>query len=141
MFEGIDTAQVISLSLTPIFLIIGIGQIMNSVTGRLARIIDRGRWYEELVHEGEELSAYQKNELDSIKRRLFWSNWSVNLLTLAALLICVNTITLLLQGITPALVAEISMATFILGLVSITGGLLCFLIEVSIATRSLRLTV
>ena len=35
--------EIIQLALTPVFLIVGIGQLLNVVTNRVARIIDRAR--------------------------------------------------------------------------------------------------
>ena len=38
-----DLAQAIQLALTPVFLLTGIAGMLNVMTGRLSRIIDRGR--------------------------------------------------------------------------------------------------
>ena len=45
MFTGhfTDIPQAIQLALAPVFLLTGIAGLLNIMTGRLARIIDRGR--------------------------------------------------------------------------------------------------
>ena len=42
-----NVSQAIQLALTPVFLLTGIGGLLNVMTGRLARIIDRGRYLAE----------------------------------------------------------------------------------------------
>ena len=41
-------AQTIQLSLAPVFMLAGIGQMLNVLAGRLSRVIDRARKLEEL---------------------------------------------------------------------------------------------
>ena len=38
-----DRVQIIQLSIAPVFLIAGIGTLLNVLTSRLARVVDRGR--------------------------------------------------------------------------------------------------
>ena len=42
-----DLAKAIQLALAPVFLLTGIGALLNVMTGRLARIMDRGRAFAE----------------------------------------------------------------------------------------------
>ena len=42
-----DLAKAIQLALAPVFLLTGIGALINVMTGRLARIVDRGRAFAE----------------------------------------------------------------------------------------------
>jgi hypothetical protein len=41
--DGSSIAQAIQLALTPVFVLVGIGNFMNVLTARLARIVDRSR--------------------------------------------------------------------------------------------------
>ena len=42
-----DLAKAIQLALAPVFLLTGIGALLSVMTGRLARIMDRGRAFAE----------------------------------------------------------------------------------------------
>ena len=48
--SGVATiAEIIQLAITPIFLLVAIGSLLNVMTGRLARIVDRMRKLEKDV--------------------------------------------------------------------------------------------
>jgi hypothetical protein len=59
-FQVSAIAQTIQLSLAPVFMLAAIGQILNVLAGRLARVIDRARALEErvLANEGPERDRY-----------------------------------------------------------------------------------
>ena len=63
-------AQTIQLSLAPVFMLAAIGQILNVLAGRLARVIDRARALESLLGEidGDE-AARRKWELKLLDER------------------------------------------------------------------------
>ncbi|MFB0911984.1 MAG: DUF2721 domain-containing protein, partial [Glaciecola sp.] len=46
-----SAVEIIQLALAPIFLIVGIGTLVNVATGRVGRVIDRARWFETLARE------------------------------------------------------------------------------------------
>jgi hypothetical protein len=49
-----SAVEIIQLALAPIFLIVGIGTLVNVATGRVGRVIDRARWFENLAREEPE---------------------------------------------------------------------------------------
>lgn len=134
-------AGLIQLSLVPVFLLVGIGQIMNVVTGRLARIIDRSRWYESQSETTQisRFSQLQCHELIALRRRMRCANWSINFLTAAALLVCCTVILLLINGIVVANLENLVLSLFMFAMAAITGGLICFFIEVSVASATLKI--
>jgi hypothetical protein len=74
--------------------------ILNVMTGRLARIIDRGRH----VAEGPlrlESSAREslRSELLNLERRRQLANWAINACTLAALLVCMVITTIVAEAL------------------------------------------
>src|SRR5690606_490604 len=91
-----DIVDIIQLAVAPVFLIAGIGALLNVMTARLARVIDRSRVLENLIRtapEGEVLDEHMV-ELHALDRRMKHVNWAIALSTLAALLVCLVIATL-----------------------------------------------
>jgi hypothetical protein len=131
--------QLIQIALTPVFLIVGIGTMLNVVTGRVARIIDRLRWFEEHFEMTvEKLSPREKREVRSLARRLKLANWAINFLTAAAVVVCSTIIVILLSGKANANLDNVILVLFFSAIAFITGGLIAFLLEVSVATATLK---
>lgn len=137
---GESAVELIQLSLAPVFLIVGIGQMVNVVTGRLARIIDRARYFEDQYEAmPQRISTRAKVEITSLRRRMRFANWAVTFLTASAVLVCVDVILLLTNGLITASLDGVILTMFILSLSFITCGLVAFFFEVSVATASLKI--
>jgi hypothetical protein len=133
-------ATIIQLSLAPIFLIVGIGQLVNVATGRLARIVDRARYFDDMLSEDpNKLNKKCIRELVSLRRRMRFSNWAITLLTSSAVMVCIDVILLLLNGVLTVELNSAVIITFIISLTFLTAGLAAFLFEVSLATASLKI--
>ena len=83
-------AHVIQLSVAPVFLLTGIAGLLNVLTGRLSRIIDRGRVLERSllvddasVHE----ATHEMLRILSIRAR--WINIAISLCVGSAILVAV----------------------------------------------------
>ncbi|RPJ68813.1 DUF2721 domain-containing protein [Alteromonas sediminis] len=114
--------------------------MINVVTGRVARVIDRARWYEnEISHHNLQLSSQNKKELSSLDKRLKMANWSISFLTTAAVIVCMDIILLMLSGLVSYNLETVLMVMFMLSISFITGGLVAFLMEVSVATATLKI--
>lgn len=136
-----SVVTLIQLSLVPVFLLVAIGQMLNVLTGRLARVVDRARWYDEQVDGGEitQMKPTQRAELRALKQRMRFANWAINLLTGAAILVCVTVFMLLLNGVVTTPFDHLILWLFMATMAAITGGLIAFFIEVGIASASLRI--
>ncbi|MFC3121485.1 DUF2721 domain-containing protein [Agaribacter flavus] len=139
--DNTSVVQLIQLSLVPVFLLVAIGQMLNVVTGRLARVIDRARYYEEQRFLGTivEFNQRQCKELNALRRRMRFANWAINFLTGAAIFVCLTVILLLLNGIVTVPLDSIILFLYMFTMSSIFGGLICFFIEVGIASATLRI--
>lgn len=139
--DNTSVVQLIQLSLVPVFLLVALGQMLNVATGRLARIIDRSRWYQDQQQQGliAQLTDAQHDELKAMRRRMRFANWCINFLTLAAVLICVTVFLLVLNGILPQPLDAFVLFLYLTTMASITGGLVCFFVEVSIASATLTI--
>ena len=135
-----NIVEIIQLALTPVFLLVAIGTMINVVTGRVARVIDRARWYEnEISHHDLQLTEQNKKELSSLDKRLKMANWSISFLTAAAVVVCMDIILLMLSGLVSYNMESVLMVMFMLSISFITGGLVAFLMEVSVATATLKI--
>jgi hypothetical protein len=135
-----SAVKLIQLALAPVFLLVGIGQMVNVVTGRLARVIDRARSFEEGNCTDEYKASHRALlEIKSLRRRMRFANWAITFLIGSAVTICIDVILLLANGLfTPNLDMAI-IVTFIFALLLLTGGLVSFLLEVSVATATLKI--
>jgi len=133
-------AHVIQLAVAPVFLLTGIGAMLNVLISRLGRIIDRARKIETLFVEApEERRAGFDAELDTLARRAKRVYWAIALCTLSALLICAVIVTAFIGAFLATDVSFWVAWLFILALLALIGALVSFLREIFVATKSLRI--
>lgn len=123
-------AHVIQLAVAPVFLLTGIGAILNVITARLARIVDRSR---ALNGSADQKDPSQKEEMAMLARRARWVNWAVSLCTLSALLVCVVIAALFVGSVISIDPARAVSLLFISAMLTLISGLLCFLREIFLA--------
>jgi len=139
--QATDVAHLIQVALTPIFLISAIGVTLNVLTSRLARIVDRARAMESQVSrpdyrpEGRDLHE----ALGVLARRARFINSAITLITLSALFIALVVVMLFVNAFAHWDLAAFIAIMFILSMLSLAGALTAFLIEVRIATKTLRI--
>jgi hypothetical protein len=137
-----DVTQAIQLALGPVFLLTGIAGTLNVMTGRLARIIDRGR---KLTEDGlptePELRASLRTELHALERRRNLASAAITACTLSALLVCMVISALFLEVILDAPLKWLVGLLFTGSTLALVVGLAYFLKEVHLATRTTRLPV
>ena len=131
-----DIASAIQLSVAPVFLLAGVGALLNVLASRLTRAVDRIR----LLTADPELRhlAGSREEVRIQLSRTRLIHWSIILCTLCALAICL-VVALLFGG--NGFLADPSLAIAILfigGMVALTIGLVLFLREVGLALRLMR---
>ena len=132
-----SVAQVIQLSIAPVFLFSGVCTLLIVLTNRLARIVDRTRALEaQQPPPGED--APGSLELDMLHRRAYIIDWAVSLATVAALLICCVVGILFVGAFLDAHVARGVALCFVAAMAAMIGALLCFLREILMATSGLR---
>ena len=134
-------AHTIQLAVAPVFLLAGIGGILNVVATRLARVVDRVRKLENDVPDADgDLRAQELGELAVLDRRMSICHLLIGLCTASALLICMVVMIMFLGGLTGGNLALWVSLLFIGATLCLTLGLLLFLAEVTIATRSVRVS-
>lgn len=124
-------AHVIQQALTPVFLLGGVGAFLNVITGRLARAVDRFRVLSEM--EKNQAESYV-DEMSILPLRVRLINWSISLCIICALFICVAIVTLFLGAELGLNLSRVISILFIAAILALTGGLLCFLREITLVT-------
>ncbi|MCP3687690.1 MAG: DUF2721 domain-containing protein [Gammaproteobacteria bacterium] len=135
-------AHVIDISVAPVFLLAGISGLLMVLTNRLARTIDRSRSLQAAGNRRllPEHQSMVDREMAYLLQRSRCINLSINFATMSALLVCFVIITLFLGNLISANVSFVVASLFIVCMVVLVAAFSCFLAEVFIASRSLRIT-
>lgn len=133
-------AHVIQLAVAPVFLLTAVGAFLGVMTNRLGRVIDRARVLEARLETAPaETSKGIRDHLKVLSRRARFINIAITACTVTALLICA-TIAILFFGAYLSIDTTMTVSLiFILSMIILMTGLLCFLQEVFLATLSLRI--
>jgi hypothetical protein len=68
------------------------------------------------------------------------ANWSINFLIASALIICIDVILLMVNGLVTTSLDVTILVLFMLSMVFLTGGIIAFFLEVSLATATLKIS-
>ena len=135
-----DVAHAIQLALAPVFLLTGIGAILNVMAGRLARIIDRGRQLtEHPVPEDLQRGETLQVEFQSLERRRRLTSVAITASTLSALLVCLVVAALFLEVLLQVKLEWLLGTLFTGSAVALVVGLTYFLREVNLAMQTVRI--
>ena len=133
-------AQTIQLALAPVFVLVAIGNIMNILSQRLGRIVDRSRVLQERhgMTEGPEHDLVVR-EMRLIDRRIALVGRAILLLVTSGLTIGLTVALLFLEEFLGVDLQLVAAAGFILALALLMAALLLFLRETRQATDALRI--
>lgn len=138
---GPDLAAVISVlqtALTPAFLLVAVGSLLNVLTGRLARIVDRSRDLQR-QYPNTEGTAHERvvRELRIIEKRMRVVGSSILFAVLSAISVCVMIVALFVLGLTNTHAAWVAVALFMLALALLSACLFQFVGEIRLATYAI----
>ena len=132
-------AQLIQLSIAPVFLLAGIGAILNVLAQRLARVVDRARHLEaEFASFDEAARGRAGAELRILDRRMKVVNQAISACTASALFVCLVVAIMFVAEFADFAFARPIALLFILAMLLLIVGLVLFLYEIRLAMRSLR---
>ena len=135
-----DLAHAIQLALAPVFLLTGIAGILNVMTGRLSRIIDRGRsLVEQPIRPSSSLDEVNR-ELATLETRRHLASAAITASTFAALMVCTVIPVLFLEMLLGFELKFLISLLFVVSTMSLVVGLAYFLREVHLATKTVRFT-
>lgn len=141
-FTGVQIADIghaVQLAIAPVFLIAGIGALLNVMANRLGRVIDRARVIErDIIGYDEAARERALAELAILDRRMVLVHWAIYACVASALAICLVIGVLFVGDLADAAVGTIVAVLFVGAMALIVAGLIIFLVETGIATRSVR---
>lgn len=132
-------AQSIQLSLSPVFVLAGIGALLNVLAGRLSRVVDRVRALEPL-HAGSEGTMRDRHvwELRLLDRRITVINRALTLAVLSAVMTCVLVALLFVGSLVRLRMGQPVAVCFIVAMLLLVASLLAFLQEVRLSLRAIH---
>ena len=138
---GPDLAAVISVlqtALTPAFLLVAVGSLLNVLTGRLSRIVDRSRdlqrQYAETEGQAHERVVRDLRVIDTRRRGV---GSSILFAVLSAISVCIMIVVLFVLGLTNSSAAWVAVALFMLALALLSACLFQFVREIRLATYAI----
>jgi len=132
-------ADTIQTAIAPVFLLAGIGAILNVMVGRLARIVDRARTVE-VLHPRSTGPEHDRHvwELRLIDKRVSVINWAIFLCVSAALAICLVVALIFVSRLVNFHIGPVVAVAFILSMLLLMAGLVFFLIEVRMSLAAIH---
>lgn len=133
-------AQTIQLALAPVFVLVAIGNIMNLLSTRLGRVVDRSRALQERFaatsgHEHDQVVR----EIRAVDRRIALIGRALLLLVLSGLTIGAVVAMLFVEEFLGLSLQPPAAAAFLLAIALLMGALWLFLLETREATAALRI--
>jgi small-conductance mechanosensitive channel len=134
-----NVTSILQTALTPAFLLVAIGTLLNIFVMRLSRIVDRSR---ELQARHPNTSDTERervvDELRIVGKRMNVVSGSILLSVLSTIAVCAMIGMLFLMGLAGVQMAKAIVAMFILALALMAASLLMFVREVQLANRNIR---
>ena len=132
--------ETIQMAVAPVFLLVAIGSILNVVTSRLGRVVDRARNLEDRVASGsrDPDSDYYRTELKALERRMTFSHWAINFLSLSALVVAALVAVVFIADTGNEDHSTLISGLFITAVAGVMAGISCFILEIAIATRTVH---
>jgi uncharacterized membrane protein YciS (DUF1049 family) len=133
-------AQTIQLAIAPVFLLAGIGAFLNVCASRLARIIDRARVVEEQVFATTGAEHDRKvRDINQLDRRMRVINLSIGLSVASGIAVSSVVALLFLAELFRFKLGGAVAILFILTMLLVIASLSCFLFEIRLAARNIRI--
>jgi hypothetical protein len=128
--------RVLQTALTPAFLLAAVASLLNVLTTRLARAVDRSRELQRSLGEstGKERQAI-RSELVIIGKRKQLVRLSIQLSVTGAVVVCAMVAMLFFMGISPFSMAELIVSMFIVAMGLIAFALIALLWETTLAAH------
>ncbi len=130
-------SKAIQLSVAPVFLLAGIGALMNVLSGRLARIVDTTKQVR-LQHEKGESEGMDARTRRIYRQRMQLTIRAIGLLTATTLLIAAVVATMFLSVVFQLNLTAVVVPLFIGAMILLMLASLCFLREVQLSAMLLQ---
>ena len=137
-----DVAHTIQVALTPVFLLTGIGMLINVFSSRLAHVATQVEQTTDKISrasDGEKIVICHR--LDRLRQRSLALDAAVMLGTIGGAATCAAVLTLFYGAVRDAVTASMLYGSFALAISCTIGALCAFASEVMLSSRLLRLRI
>lgn len=133
-----DATHLIQVALTPVFLLSGIGALLNVFAGRLARVADQLAALSAAIQNGGGAAAEQNEQLTLLRRRSLILDVAVVLATGGTAATCLAIMTLFLFALSNRAIASVLLLFFGLAVLCTLGSVVAFGVEMVLSNRAMR---
>jgi len=133
-------AQTIQLALAPVFVLVAMGNILNLLSSRLGRVVDRARALQDrhVATEGPERDMVVA-EIRMIDQRIGLVTRAMRLLVVSGLAIGTTVAVLFCEELIDMNLQRVAAGTFLLAIALLMYALVLFLRETQVAAEQLRI--
>ncbi|MBS0482302.1 MAG: DUF2721 domain-containing protein [Proteobacteria bacterium] len=133
-------AQTIQLALAPVFVLVAMGNLLNLLTSRLSRVVDRARALQErhVATEGPDHDEVVA-EIRMIDRRINLITRAIRLMVISGLMIGTTVAVLFLEELANLRLQRLAATTFLGAIALLMWALVLFLRETQVAAEQLRI--
>ena len=131
--------EAMQTAVTPVFLLTGIGALLNVMMSRLGRIKDRERLIYSIIHKatGDDYELVN-SAMKKLTKRSILVSIGIWLSTGSALFVCLVIIFMFLGAITAVEISKVVATLFIICMFLLASSLLSLVYEVFLATRTIH---
>ena len=132
-------SEAMQAAMTPVFLIVGVGGLLNVMTSRLGRIKDRERFIYSIINNasGDDY-ILAKAAITKLAKRSFLISMGIWLSTGSVLFVCLLIITMFFGTMMVIEISLVLATLFIISLLFLAVSLIFLIYEVFLATRTIR---
>ncbi len=133
-------AQTIQLALAPVFVLVAIGNILNLLSSRLGRVVDRARSLQDrhTATEGPDHDAVVA-EIRMIDRRIRLITRAIRIMVISGLMVGLTVAVLFLEELISFDLQRVAATAFLAAILLLMWALVLFLRETQIAAEQLRI--
>ncbi|MFM5883818.1 MAG: DUF2721 domain-containing protein [Novosphingobium sp.] len=133
-------AQTIQLALAPVFVLVAMGNILNLLSSRLGRVVDRARTLQDrhMATEGPDHDEVVA-EIRMIDQRIGLITRAIRLMVVSGLSVGLTVAVLFMEELVNFKLQRVAAATFLTAILLLMWALVLFLRETQISAQQLRI--
>ena len=133
-------AQTIQLALAPVFVLVAMGNILNLLSSRLGRVVDRARSLQarHVSTEGPDHDEVVA-EIRMIDKRINLITRAIRIMVISGLMVGLTVAVLFLEELVNLNLQRVAAATFLAAILLLMWALVLFLRETQVSAQQLRI--
>lgn len=133
-------AQTIQLALAPVFVLVAMGNILNLLSSRLGRVVDRSRALQDrhMATEGPDHDEVVA-EIRMIDKRIALITRAIRVMVISGLMVGLTVAVLFMEELVSLNLQRVAAATFLAAIALLMWALVLFLRETQISAQQLRI--